>query len=71
MLCILKRDPSTREISGWIIATDCADARRQALAADERQLAEILSRMEGPLEHTLPSIQDLPINGPRYTMLRA
>jgi hypothetical protein len=71
MLCILKRDPATQEIIGWIIATDCADAKNQAYGAGEQALAELLYRMEGPLEHTLPSQQDLPLPGPRYTMLRA
>lgn len=71
MLCILKRDPSTQVITGWIIATDCADARRQAGAAGDRELEGILHRMEGPMENTLPNQQDLPINGMRYTMLRS
>ena len=70
MICILKRD-STGEVVGWIIAADCADARRQAQGAGEHDLATLLYRMEGPLEHTMPPQQDLPLPGPRYTMLRA
>ena len=71
MICILKRDPSTQEVIGWIIAADCADAKNQAHRAGEEELAAILYRMDGPLEHTLPAQQDLPINGLRYTVLRA
>lgn len=71
MICILKRDPGTQEVIGWIIAADCADARTQAYGAGDQALAELLYRMEGPLEYTLPSQQDLPLPGPRYTMLRA
>lgn len=69
MICIITRNPETQEIDGWIIATDVADARRQADMARDRNLAELLYRMEGPLEHTLPPQQDLPLPGPRYTML--
>lgn len=71
MLCILKRDPGTQEITGWIIATDLADARRQADAGFDHTLAEMLSRAEGVPENTMPAVQDLPINGMRYTMLRS
>ena len=70
MICILKRDTCS-EVIGWIIATDCADAVRQAYGAGEAELASLLHRMEGPLEYTLPTQQDLPISGPRYTVLRA
>lgn len=69
MICILKRDGSG-EVIGWIIATDCADAKNQAHMAGDQSLADLMYRMEGPLEHTLPAQQDLPLPGPRYTMLR-
>jgi hypothetical protein len=69
-VCIITRDASG-EIVGWIIAEDCADARRQAQAALDHELASVLYRMEGPLEDTLPPQQELPINGLRYTMLRS
>jgi hypothetical protein len=48
MLCILKmREPSLQhqpgdEIEGWIIAVDADDARRQAQAAGEQELAAAL-----------------------------
>lgn len=45
MICILKLD-AAREITGWIIATDLADARRQAHMCFERDLAGLLYRME-------------------------
>lgn len=70
MLCILKRDQTTQKIIGWIIATDCADARRQAISTGEQALADMLYRMEGPIEHTMPAQQDLALPGLRYTMLR-
>lgn len=44
MLCILKIENG--EIKGWIIAHDVHDARRQADAAFERELAAELYRME-------------------------
>lgn len=69
MICILKRDPATLEIVGWILATDLADARRQAYGAGDQDLATVLYRMEGPDEHSLPPQFDLPLPGPRYTML--
>ena len=67
MICILKRDPNDRnEVMGWIIAQDLHDARRQAHQAMETQLAAILYRRE----FEPPAGQyELPINGPRYTML--
>jgi hypothetical protein len=65
----LKRD-ATGEIVGWIIAADIADAKNRAHGAGDHQLAELLYRMEGPIEHTLPAIHDLPIPGHRFTMLR-
>lgn len=68
MICILKRD-AAHEVVGWIIAIDCADARRQASAAGEHELASLLYRMEGPFDHQLPPQQDLPIQSARYTML--
>lgn len=66
--CIIKRD-QTGEIISWLIATDCHDARRQAEAAGERDLATVLYRNE----FLPPSGQhEMPINPwgmPRYTML--
>jgi hypothetical protein len=46
VICILKMNDDTRHhaIEGWIIATDTEDARRQADAAGERNLAELLYR---------------------------
>lgn len=69
MICILKRD-TAGEIVGWIIAADCADAKNQARGIGEHALAELLYRMEGPLEHTLPAKMELPLPGARHTMLR-
>ncbi len=69
MICILIRDPISQEIVDWLMAVDCAHARRQADASGATMLAQLLYRMEGPLEHTLPPQQDLPLPGPRYTML--
>jgi hypothetical protein len=46
MICILKHNP-VGDLSGWIIATDIADARRRADLAGERNLAECLYRMDG------------------------
>lgn len=68
MLCIIKRNKEN-EIMGWIIATDLHDARRQAEAAAERNLAEVLYRKEflpppGVHEMTVNSCGDS-----RYTML--
>lgn len=45
MICILKRDQD-KEIEGWILASDVHDARRQAHAALENELAGELYRME-------------------------
>lgn len=44
MLCILKYEHS--RITGWIIATDPHDARRQADNIGERSLAAALYRLE-------------------------
>jgi hypothetical protein len=44
MICILKYEHS--RITGWIIASDPHDARRQADAAFESDLAQELYRME-------------------------
>lgn len=44
MICILKMIDG--KITGWIIATDCRDARRQAQGAGEQELAAKLYRME-------------------------
>ncbi len=66
MFCILKRDISTMEITDWLIATDCHDARRQAQSAGDQALAAALYRME----FTPHSRCDLPISGLiRYTIL--
>jgi len=66
MFCILKRDTSSMEIAGWLIATDCHDARRQAQLAGDQALATALYR----LEFSPRSKCDLPIPGPfRYTIL--
>lgn len=56
MMCILRLKPIVGgvssyesvagEIEGWIIATDMHDARRQAEAAGQRDLAELCYRME-------------------------
>jgi len=70
MICILKRDKETKEILGWIVATDIADARRQAGGAGELELEQFLYRLEGPLENNFPAQTDLPISNFRYTLLR-
>lgn len=44
MICILKIE--NERITGWIIATDTHDARRQADNIGERDLATWLYRME-------------------------
>lgn len=45
MLCIVRTDPNTKEITGWIIAVDIDEARRQAQAAMDRELTAVLYRM--------------------------
>ncbi|MEM6483813.1 MAG: hypothetical protein AAF662_02345 [Pseudomonadota bacterium] len=40
MICIIKQDQG--EITGWIIATDLDDARRQAQGAGQLSLAQLL-----------------------------
>lgn len=65
MICIIKRNPAL-EITGWIIAADYHDARRQAEAAVEHALAAVLYRLEFPPREKC----DLPVPGPfRYTLL--
>lgn len=73
MLCILKIAPKPvglsdggiaqeievgSQISGWIIATDLDDARRQAQSAGALSLADALYRAYGPTpmlgKHLLP-----------------
>jgi len=44
MICILKYEHS--QITGWIIAVDPPDARRQADAAFEHNLAQEMYRLE-------------------------
>lgn len=44
MICILRMQGA--DIEGWIIATDVPDARRQAQAAWQSDLAALLYRME-------------------------
>jgi hypothetical protein len=66
MMCILKQNAFTLEIVGWIIATDCHDARRQAEMAGDQSLAAAMYRME----FTGRSKCELPIPGVfRYTLL--
>jgi hypothetical protein len=66
MICILKQNAYTLEIVGWIIATDCHDARRQAEMVGEQSLAAAMYRME----FAVTSKCELPIPGPfRYTLL--
>jgi hypothetical protein len=59
MICILAMNDDTRHhaIEGWMIATDVDDLRRQADAAGERDLAELLYRAwELPRgKHVLPT----------------
>jgi hypothetical protein len=65
MICILKRNPFTLDIETWILATDCHDARRQAEAAGELQLASVLYRQEW----LRPGKHDLALSGAHYTLL--
>jgi len=70
MICILKQN-QLGEITGWIIATDAADARRKAGAALERQLEEFLYRIDGAGD-PMPGKRALPIltsDGSTFTVL--
>lgn len=62
MICIIEFDLSD-EIVGWIIAIDIDDARRQAQASDNLDLAAILYRMT-----FTPPRGQYPLS-PRVTML--
>lgn len=68
MICIIKRNEEN-EIVGWITATDLHDARRQAGAVGENDLASLLYTRD---ELPPPGQHELPVNPwgmPRYTML--
>lgn len=49
MICIIKQRLDGGAIDGWIIATDLADATRQAYGAGEHELADMLYRADGSL----------------------
>ena len=69
VICIIKRPVTNQvEITGWIIASDVENARRQAYGAGHQQLADWLYRMEGAL--SIPSKQDVTIGADVFTMLR-
>jgi hypothetical protein len=73
MLCILKQDALSRDVLGWIIAADLSDARRQASAAGEQTLAQVLYRAEGALDPTVGK-HELPVDpygNLVYTLLAA
>ncbi len=55
MICILKIENG--EPTGWIIATDVDDARRQAYGAGEGELANLLYTVYdvAPGKHELPT----------------
>lgn len=68
MICILQRGQD-KEITGWIIATDLHDARRQAEGAGQRALASLLYTRDvapPPGTHELPVY---PTGIPCFTML--
>ncbi|MCG7904615.1 MAG: hypothetical protein JAY60_19595 [Candidatus Thiodiazotropha weberae] len=70
MICIIKRDAET-EISGWIIATDVHDARRQAEATGEHELARSLYTgydFPEPGKYELVELSAA-LGSPIYTML--
>jgi hypothetical protein len=57
LICILRFD-ADRNITGWIIAVDTHDARRQADGAMDREMAQVLYRMEftpQPGKYDLPN----------------